>query len=105
MPPKTTKIAAAEPIVAAAVAAAPEPVAIAVAAAKEIDLVDAEIAAAYAEELREAGAHEVFPISGATGQGIEALLDAVIAHLPARTVTERPQGEQEDAGDSDWSPL
>jgi GTP-binding protein len=71
----------------------------------KVDLVDAELAAAYAAELREAGADEVFPISGATGEGVEALLDAVISHLPARTVTERPQGEQENAGDSDWSPL
>jgi GTP-binding protein len=74
-------------------------------ALNKVDLADAELAQAYAAELREAGADEVFPISGVTGEGIEALLDAVIAYLPARTVTERPQGEQEDAGESDWSPL
>jgi GTP-binding protein len=77
-------------------------------ALNKVDLADAEIAAAYADELREAGADDVFPISGATGEGIEALLDAVIAHLPARTVTERPQGEIEETDEAEggsWSPL
>jgi GTP-binding protein len=77
-------------------------------ALNKVDLADAELAAAYAAELREAGADEVFPISGATGEGIEALLDAVIAHLPARTVTERPQGEVEEVDEAEggsWSPL
>jgi GTP-binding protein len=77
-------------------------------ALNKVDLADAEIAAAFADELREAGADDVFPISGATGEGIEALLDAVIAHLPARTVTERPQGEIEDTDEAKevlWSPL
>ncbi|MBM3595648.1 MAG: GTPase ObgE [Alphaproteobacteria bacterium] len=77
-------------------------------ALNKVDLADAELAAAYAAELREAGAEEVFPISGATGEGIEALLDAVIAGLPARTVTERPQGEIEEADEAEagnWSPL
>jgi len=71
----------------------------------KVDLADAELAADYAAQLGEAGAEEVFPISGATGQGIEALLDAVIARLPARTVTERPEGEQEDSDEQEWSPL
>ena len=77
-------------------------------ALNKIDLADAELAAAYSAELREAGADEVFPISGATGEGIDKLLDAVIAHLPARTVTEHPQGEVEEADETEggsWSPL
>ena len=48
---------------------------------------------------------KVFPISGATGKGMTALLNAVIDHLPAATVTERPAGEREDADDKPWSPL
>ncbi len=71
----------------------------------KVDLADAELVKAYSVELLEAGAEEVFPISGATGQGIEALLDAVIARLPARTVTERPEGEQEESDEQEWSPL
>jgi GTP-binding protein len=71
----------------------------------KIDQADAEIAAAYAQELIEAGADEVFTISGATGEGMDKLLDAVIRYLPAATVTERPTGEQEEVGDTTWSPL
>ncbi|MCB2049604.1 MAG: GTPase ObgE, partial [Novosphingobium sp.] len=77
-------------------------------ALNKVDLADAELADAFAADLRKAGAEEVFPISGATGEGIDALLDAVIGHLPARTVTERPKGEVEEIDDDDatsWSPL
>jgi GTP-binding protein len=72
----------------------------------KVDLVDDELVAAYAKELLEAGADEVFPISGATGKGVEALLDAVLRYLPAATATERPSGEVElDAQEKPWSPL
>ena len=75
-------------------------------ALNKIDLADEELAADFATELKEAGADEVFPISGATGAGIEALLDAVLGYLPAATVTERPDGEVEDEEDAEpWSPL
>jgi GTP-binding protein len=74
-------------------------------ALNKIDLVDGELVEAFTRELREAGAEEVFPISGATGQGLDGLLDAVIAHLPAATVTERPDGEREQADDKPWSPI
>jgi GTP-binding protein len=75
-------------------------------ALNKIDLADAELAEGFAAELKAAGAARVFPISGATGAGIDALLDAVLAHLPARTGTENPhsaQREEEEPGD--WSPL
>jgi GTPase len=71
----------------------------------KIDLVDKELVEAFAAELREAGAERVFPISGATGAGIEALIDAVCEYLPAATVTERPVGEQEEGEEQPWSPL
>ncbi len=77
-------------------------------ALNKIDLADAELAEGFAAELRAAGAGKVFPISGATGQGIDALLDAVLQHLPARTVTEAPRGietEEADAEERPWSPL
>ena len=76
-------------------------------ALNKIDLADAELAAGFAAELREAGAERVFPISGATGAGIDALLDAVLAHLPARTATENPGTAlpDEDEPDAEWSPL
>jgi GTP-binding protein len=75
-------------------------------ALNKIDLVDAELVQAFRAELRAAGARRVFPISGATGKGLGALLDAVLEHLPAATMTERPDGEVEDAGDAaPWSPF
>jgi GTP-binding protein len=75
-------------------------------ALNKIDLADAELAAGFAEELKAAGAERVFPISGATGQGIEALLDAVLDYLPAHTSTEtHGAAEDEDDADGDWSPL
>jgi GTP-binding protein len=74
-------------------------------ALNKVDLVDDELVEAFTCELREAGAGEVFPISGATGRGFDRLLDTVIAHLPAATVTERPDGEREQADDKPWSPI
>jgi GTPase len=75
-------------------------------ALNKVDLADAELAAAFAKELREAGAERVFPISGATGEGIDALLDAVLEHLPAQTASETPGAvESEDDSERDWSPL
>ncbi|GGY94132.1 GTPase ObgE [Novosphingobium colocasiae] len=74
-------------------------------ALNKIDLIDDALAADYARELLKAGADEVFPISGATGKGMSKLLDAVIDYLPAATVTERPEGEREEADETPWSPL
>jgi GTP-binding protein len=74
-------------------------------ALNKIDLADPEIAAHFAEELEDAGADRIFPISGATGAGLDALLDAALEYLPAATATERPAGEQEEAGETPWSPI
>ena len=74
-------------------------------ALNKVDLVDAELVKAFTKELKEAGADRVFPISGATGKGMDKLLDAVISYLPAATVTERPDGEREEADDKPWSPI
>ena len=70
------------------------------------DLADAELAEGFAQELRDAGAGRVFAISGATGAGVDRLLDAVLGHLPARTATENPRTSDEEAGPAgEWSPL
>ena len=74
-------------------------------ALNKIDLADPELVEGFSRELLEAGADKVFPISGATGAGLDGLLDAVISYLPAATVTERPVGEREEADDQPWSPL
>jgi GTP-binding protein len=75
-------------------------------ALNKIDLADTELAAGFAEELKAAGADRVFPISGATGAGIDALLDAVLEYLPAQTATETHGAAQDDEEpDDEWSPL
>ena len=81
-------------------------------ALNKIDLADAELAEAFAAELCAAGADRVFPISGATGQGVSDLLDAVLDYLPARTSTENPgqmaqqaDDDGEDGEPKPWSPL
>ncbi|WP_310532579.1 GTPase ObgE [Novosphingobium sp.] len=74
-------------------------------ALNKIDLIDKELVDAFSKELIAAGAAEVFPISGATGAGIDALLDGVISYLPSATVTERPAGEREESDDTPWSPI
>ena len=75
-------------------------------ALNKVDLADEELAAGFAEELLDAGADEVFVISGATGAGIEQLLDKVLGYLPDRTSTETNAGEvEEEAEAGEWSPL
>jgi len=79
-------------------------------ALNKVDLADAELVAGFAEELKEAGADQVFAISGATGNGIEELLDAVLGYRPQKAATENPghlpaEDDDEEAGPSEWSPL
>lgn len=77
-------------------------------ALNKLDLADSELVAGFTEELHAAGADQVFAVSGATGAGIEALMDAVLSYLPDRTSTETKGNEIEDAptGESDeWSPI
>ncbi|WP_133364863.1 GTPase ObgE [Qipengyuania sediminis] len=77
-------------------------------ALNKLDLADAELGDGFAQELSAAGATEVFRISGATGAGVEALLDAVLAYLPDRTATETKGSEVEavdEAAPPAWSPF
>ncbi|WP_252260213.1 GTPase ObgE [Erythrobacter aurantius] len=76
-------------------------------ALNKLDLADSELGAAFADELIAAGAEQVFTVSGASGAGIEPLLDAVLSYLPDRTATETKAVEVEDENDDDgeWSPI
>ena len=75
-------------------------------ALNKLDLADAELGKAFADELLAAGADKVFNISGATGEGMEELLDGVLSYLPDRTSTETQAEEVEDEADEpDWSPI
>lgn len=76
-------------------------------ALNKVDLADPELVEAFTQELNAAGVARVFPVSGATGDGIEALLDAVLQHLPAVTGAEEPwrAGDDGDEDERAWSPL
>jgi GTPase len=79
-------------------------------ALNKVDLADAELVAAYSADLKKAGGAEVFPISGATGEGIEALMDAVLSYLPNRTATENPghiapENLDDEEEEQPWDPL
>ena len=77
-------------------------------ALNKLDLADEELGEAFAQELIAQGASQVFPISGATGEGVEALLNAVLNHLPDRTSTETKASAVEDdaeAVNAGWSPI
>ncbi|MXO84715.1 GTPase ObgE [Altererythrobacter aurantiacus] len=76
-------------------------------ALNKLDLADDELGDAFAEELRDAGAEKVFRVSGASGEGISELLDAVLSYLPDRTATETRGVEETEGSDEikEWSPL
>lgn len=75
------------------------------------DLLGPELMEDIAEQLRDAGVEDVFLISGATGEGMDGLLDAIIgmideesAALAAYTTSDDDDGE-DTAEEPTWSPL
>jgi GTPase len=64
------------------------------------DTIDAEMAAALATELAAESGRPVFIVSGATGNGVDAILDAILPELGA--IRREAVGEAEEPG---WSPL
>ena len=67
-------------------------------ALNKADSVGAELAEALAGELRDASGARVFIVSGATGEGVETVLDAILAELGAVR-------EEAEAREPGWSPL
>ena len=71
-------------------------------ALNKADLLDAELTEALSAELAEESGAAVLPLSGATGQGIEAVLDRLIAAI-------EPSGPDinDDDGEErvEWSPV
>jgi GTP-binding protein len=67
-------------------------------ALNKVDTIDAELTAALAAELAAASGAKVYPVSGATGEGVEAVLDAVLGHVGRLA-------EESRAEEKDWSPL
>jgi len=67
-------------------------------ALNKADTIDEELAEALAAELREASGARVFIVSGATGAGVEPILDAIVTAVGALKAPA-------DAQAADWSPL
>ena len=69
-----------------------------VVALNKADTLDDELLDALSDELKEECGMRPYRLSGATGAGSEAVLDAIIQHLSDRA-------EAEEAQEGDWSPL
>jgi GTP-binding protein len=69
------------------------------------DLLDKELMDDIAAQLREAGAGDIYPISGATGNGIPALLDQVVPLLDAHMRDDSEDSEDGGGPETPWSPL
>ncbi|WP_114953065.1 GTPase ObgE [Sphingosinicella terrae] len=67
-------------------------------ALNKTDTIDEELTAALAEELAAESGAPVFPVSGITGEGVDAVLDAIVERLGRRA--EAAADEEEG-----WSPL
>ncbi|MGZ8350422.1 MAG: GTPase ObgE, partial [Allosphingosinicella sp.] len=67
-------------------------------ALSKVDTIDDELTAALKAELEAESGAPVFPMSAATGAGVDALLDALVGHIGRAAAP----AEQES---SDWSPL
>lgn len=68
------------------------------------DLLDEELMADIADQLQAAGADDIIPMSGATGEGLDKVLDRVLDELPERTNVEKSDSEQGE-DDTSWSPV
>ena len=71
-------------------------------ALNKVDMLDDELTEALVAELAEESGAEVFAMSGASGQGLDAVLDRLIAAIdPPEAVTQKEDG----GGDGEWSPI
>jgi GTP-binding protein len=76
-----------------------------VVALNKCDTLDAELIEALSDELEEAAGVRPLPLSGATGEGVEAVLDLLLRHLDGgREATASREAEEEEAAKG-WSPL
>lgn len=71
-------------------------------ALNKVDILGDELTEAIAGELAEASGAMVLPLSGATGEGLEAVLDNLIAAIDLPVDDE---AEETDMGGEQWSPL
>jgi GTPase len=70
-----------------------------VVALNKVDALDAKAVATLRKKLAKASGVEVMLLSGATGEGLEPVLDRLIEAIPAPEEAEKPEGGEE------WSPI
>ena len=63
------------------------------------DTLDEELIAALSDELEAEAGVRPLPLSGATGAGVEAVLDALLPHIAAAKQADLEETQR------DWSPL
>lgn len=81
-----------------------------VVALNKIDTLDDELIAALQSELEEASGAEVLAMSGASGAGIDAVLDRLLAAIPSKEASGEPAGDASPADGEPgepaaWSPI
>jgi GTPase len=75
------------------------------------DLLDTELMASVADELKAAGADEIYSISGATGDGLDIVLNKLLEAIGENSSIEKSEQEPEnrnpddEISTKDWSPL
>ena len=74
-----------------------------VVALNKADLLDAELVEALSAELIAAGAADVLPLSGATGAGLEAVLDKLSTYIESDKQADLDEDDPEEP--TPWSPL
>ncbi len=81
-------------------------------ALNKADLLDDELMESIADDLRAAGATEVLPLSGATGKGMDAVLNKVLEAVGGHSSIEKKDQlasgidvEGDEGEKADWSPL
>lgn len=76
-----------------------------VVALNKADLLDDELIAAISADLKAAGAADVLPLSGATGAGLEAVLDRLAAYITTDKATATADDGTDPAELTPWSPI
>lgn len=75
------------------------------------DLLDEELMSSVADDLKAAGVNEIYPISGATGDGLETVLNKLLEAIGENSSIEKKEQEtdseylEDDTPSKDWSPL
>ena len=75
------------------------------------DLLDEELMASVADDLKAAGVDEIYSVSGATGDGLETVLDKLLEAIGENSSIEKTEQDadsdylDDDRSEKDWSPI